>query len=93
MKTISFKVRKYEEPFSIDFDKIDLSVLNQITRIMDIENHQNPLVIEVEYELYMEIKELLCSEHWMIDFDHNEQRVIPIKLNGFKIIFKLNNNS
>lgn len=89
MQTISFNLRQNEEPFNLDFDKVDRFVFHDITRIMDIENYQKPLTIEVDYELYREIKGFLCSEHWMIDFNCSDPNVLPIKLNGFELLFKI----
>jgi len=62
---------------------------------MDIEGYQNPLIIEVDFELYMEVKEFLCSQHWMINMGYlsNDPSELPIKLNGFELIFKLKNKN
>jgi len=95
MQTISFSIRQNDEPFSFDFEKMDLSILNGVTRIMAIEDYQKPLTIEVDYELYMEVKELLYSQHWMINMGYfsNDPSELPIKLIGFELIFKLKNKN
>ena len=88
MKSISFKLKEDSDSFAIGFDKLCLNTLNTITRIMDIEGYDEPLNIEVDYELYREIKELLCTEHWVINLDHTDPNELAIKINGFELIFK-----
>lgn len=94
IKSISFNIKGYKDSIVVDYnDALTLSVLETITRILDIEGYKTPLVIEADYELWRDVKELLCNEHWLIDFDNKDPLVLFINLNGFKLIFKQTNKN
>jgi hypothetical protein len=93
MQTIQLNLRQNQEPFSIDFDKVEMWVLCSITRIMDIEDFEKPLIIEVDYKLYMEVRGFVSSNHWMVNMDNSDPEILHIKLNGFELIFKIKTKS
>lgn len=89
IKSLTFRLKEQDEPISIDFFHLDLNVLGDITRILDIEGYKSVLEIEVDADLYRQIGELIFSNHWMLNFGSPvEPGMYDISLNGFKIIFK-----
>lgn len=90
MDSIEFKIRPNDEPYKIDFNKIDLRVLHDICRILDIEGHKESFTLNVNREVYIEIEELIYSNCWLLlpnQYNSGEQKV---KLNGFELTFKRN---
>lgn len=88
MPSISFKLKYFDEPYVIEFEKIDMAALSSITRILDIEGYKNTLAIDLNAELYWQIGELLLSNHWLFIPAQKEENEYRIKLNGFDLIFK-----
>lgn len=90
MESIEFKIRATEEPYKIDFYKVDLHTLESICRILDIEGYERQFTINVSREVYREIEELVYSNHWLLIPNQQEIGELSIKLNGFNLIFKHN---
>lgn len=88
MPSISFKLKYFDDPYVIEFEKIDNETLGSMTRILDIEGYKNPLTIDLSVELYWQVGDLLLSNHWLFIPTQKEENEYRIKLNGFDLIFK-----
>lgn len=88
-KSISFRLKEHHEPFVIDFDVIGMDILCTIARILDIEGHHEVLVVDLDYDVYMEVKDFIIRDSWLAYTARVEYGKTSIRLNGFDIIFKL----
>lgn len=84
MESLSFQLRSGEHPYNIDFYKFDISILHTITRILDIEEYNDILIIEVNNEIYKQIGEWLLNNHW---YQHlHKENQYDLKIDGREII-------
>ncbi len=88
MESISFTLNKGDSLIEIGFEKFNINVLLQITMVLDVRGYDKPLTLELDFNLFEKVKEVINGEYWLINFNNPDQDVLPIKINGFDIIFK-----
>lgn len=87
-KFISFELKG--NVFTVGFSQFSIEVLHHLCRILDIEDYRQPLIIEVNQDIYREVGEFLSNNHWCLNFaDHINSDAYNIVIDGVELTIKM----